>query len=238
MKKLTDCFAKFSKIKEIIFPNHFTCDCCTDDLFTKKHTPICDNCFETLPFIVKPCQKCGKETFGKKCEYCYKTKSIFTRAYAPLRYEVPVSGMIFRFKYNQEFHLVNIFTTFLIWKYSTLTISPDCVISVPMHKHKELVRVKNHSELLTNEFCKRLQLFNASDKIIKFKQTTQTNLKPIERFINVKNSLRVLDREYFKNKQVLIIDDVLTTGSTANALADVLRECGAKNVYLLTICTS
>ena len=107
-----------------------------------------------------------------------------------------------------------------------------------MHPDKELKRVKNQATLLAQEFSKRTSIYNASSKVIKIAQTTQTSLDATQRLENVRSSLIVADPDYFKGKTILVIDDIFTTGATANAMAEILYECKAKRVDILTICTT
>jgi len=236
-KNFKDFFVNLkSNLNKALFPENITCDCCTRDIFSEQFPAICSKCEESLPIIINPCQKCGKPlNKNNKCKYCYFNRSSFTKAFSVFEYKEPISDMVFRFKYGKEIYLKNFFTFFLKHKFSNLNLNVDCVINVPMFKDKEVIRIKNQSALLVEEFCKQTNLTNASFNIEKIMATSQTTLDSLERFENVKSSIHILDKNYFKNKSILIIDDIFTTGATIEELANICRRAGAERVYFLTV---
>ena len=239
MKPFKDYFKRLSKsLRDALYPQNITCDCCGKDIFKDSNVAVCDDCLETLPFIHNPCNKCGKDLFGTKCNFCLKNKLSFSKAFAVFNYASPISEMIVRLKFGKAFYLKDFFTHFLVMKFLGLAINPDCVVGVPMHPKKEHSRRINHARLLAEEFSKRTNIPNASNLVRKTAITTQSNLTDTTREENLKNTLFIRDVNYFKNKEVLIIDDIFTTGATANSMSQKLFEYGAKKVYILTICTS
>lgn len=229
--------AFINKLKSITFPQSVTCDFCGNDIFKNQKPAICEKCLLNLPFITNACKKCGKELVGSKCEDCSFYRTYFDQASAVFNFDEQIQHAVHRFKYGGEFHLKRTFSYFLFHKFATLNWNVDCVIAVPMNKDKEILRIKNQALELANEFCTLTKLENASESVIKLKTQSQTKLTRKERFKNAQNSLKVVNSKLFKRKNVLIIDDIFTTGATTNALANLLKTYGANKVYILTIAT-
>lgn len=224
------------KINQVLFPKCITCDICHCDLFDERSLAVCDDCYKRLPFVTLPCQKCGKSTDGK-CKLCQNVKHNFKQACSVFEFVEPLPTLIHRFKYGKEFHLKDTFVHFMLLKFYSMDWRIDFVVSAPMNKDKEKTRVKNQARELTNEFCAKTGLENKSDILIKNTIQTQTELNREQRFANVKNSIELLDKKCVKQKNILIIDDVMTTSATVNAIAKLLKENGAKNIYVLTVAT-
>ena len=237
MGKLKEFFTKLDKsVNSAIFPKYVTCDICGKDLFDERTLAVCDDCYQKLPFVSAPCEKCGKGTKGK-CKLCQSVKHHFKQACSVFEYVDPITTLIHRFKYGHEFHLKTTFVHFMLLKYYATDWEIDFVVCSPMNKNKQKTRIKNQARELADEFCEKSGLENKSDILIKQITQTQTELNREQRFANVKNSIQLIDKKVVKRKNILIIDDVMTTSATANAIAKVLKENGAKNVYVLTVAT-
>ena len=106
-----------------------------------------------------------------------------------------------------------------------------------MHKKKKNQRGYNQSELIAKETAKKVENIEyRNDILIKIRNTAkQSSLNKEQRKENLKNAYVVNNNEYILNKNILIFDDIYTTGSTANECAKTLIEAGAKDVGILTI---
>lgn len=226
-----------NQLNNAIFPKYVTCDICHNDLFDERTLAICDNCYRSLPFIPSPCAKCGKNTNGGKCKLCQSVKHNFKQACAVFEFVEPITTLIHRFKYGHEFYLKDFFVHFMLLKFYSTSWKIDCVVCSPMNKNKQILRIKNQARELADEFCSRTNLENRSDILIKNIVQTQTELNREQRFANAKDSIHILDKKCIKGKNVLVVDDVMTTSATVNAISKALKEGGAKNVYVLTIAT-
>ena len=107
---------------------------------------------------------------------------------------------------------------------------------VPMHKWKRLSRLYNHSQILAEEIAKLSAKEITSDVLIKSKNTrSQTGLARKYRLDNLSGSLSINYPQKIRRKRILLIDDVMTTGSTVNLCAGQLKKAGAKSVIVLCI---
>lgn len=237
LQKIKYAFKKFTNfVDDLVFPKNITCAMCRQDLFKESRVCLCDKCKLKLPFIDNPCSKCGKQCLDNKCILCSSTFHYFNKAVSVFDYTYPVNALVYRMKYKQEFYLAQTFAYYMYLRWVSLNWKIDCVLSVPMSKEKLKKQIHNHSALLANEFCKYTKLENISSCIIRTETETQTKLSRSERFENVQNSLQVVDKKVILKKNILIIDDIFTTGATSNAIAKTLLDYRANKVYVLTLC--
>ena len=226
------------KVVNILFPNDNRCIFCDDEIFDVK-SGICENCYKTLPFVNKTCNICGQEIsdMGNLCLSCKKSsKKFYTRAFAPFRYEGNVVKVVHNLKYHNQKWLGDYLSKIMydyILKFKDVKF--DLVIPIPLNENRKKERGYNQSRLLCNEFEKQGYEIN-EDCIIRGKNTTsQTNFSSSERQENMKGAFMVKDKEILQNKNVLIIDDVYTTGATMNELCETLRKTKVGNIFCLTL---
>ena len=115
----------------------------------------------------------------------------------------------------------------------------DYVCYVPITNKRRKERGYNQTEEIAFEFSKLTNIKVYKNLFLKIKDTTdQTKLNRDERNKNLKDAFVIVDNAKLKDKVVLIIDDVFTTGATMDVLANLLRKKGVKSVYGLTFCHS
>jgi ComF family protein len=112
----------------------------------------------------------------------------------------------------------------------------DLLIPVPMHKYKRLGRLYNHSQILAQDIARLLEKKINSDILLKVKNTlSQSGLGRKFRTRNLLGSINIRNNHKVKGKKILLVDDVMTTCSTANICASKLKKAGAKGVKVLCI---
>lgn len=122
---------------------------------------------------------------------------------------------------------------------SRLSESPyDWIVSIPLHPRKQRERGYNQVDGVSAWLGEKLHAKLGGHLVKRIKYTvSQTKLNAAERQDNVSNAFDITDDQALKGKRILLVDDVLTTGATANALAQVLTHAGAIQVDLLTLST-
>lgn len=233
----------FSKIKEILFntfyPKHIKCICCKNELDNPNVYDMCEDCFANLPFIkINFCTRCGLQ-FEKDgsglCLNCKANNFDFTLARSTLNFDGNVVPLIHRFKYARYKFLAEPLS-YLI--YDTLIVQNwkiDMICYVPLFERRERQRGYNQSRELATRLSALTQLEVFHD-IIRTRDTpTQTKLTRRERQENVKGCFRINNRKSIKGLNLLLIDDVFTTGSTSNEISKELLKAGANKVYVLTV---
>lgn len=110
------------------------------------------------------------------------------------------------------------------------------VIPVPLHQKRLLVRCFNQSELIAQDFARKLNYQVKKDLIFRVKHTEQqAKLNKEGRIKNIQGAFKVLDQKFVKNKNFIIIDDLYTTGSTVGEMAKILKKYGAQQVWCLVV---
>lgn len=228
-----------TSIIDYIFP--IRCYSCNEISIIDKG--LCNLCFKELEFIASPyCIRCGApfnidiqaNTTCRKCtiyrpEYDY-CRSIF-------KFNNASKKLIYSFKYSDRTSCAEYFARLLLNKYSKEFSRYHYICPVPMHRYKRLFRKYNPPQILSNEITKRLDsIIHIPDLLIKQKYTkSQTYLNKEEREQNIIGSI-IFNRKYnIKNKKIILVDDVHTTGATSKLCSKILKQNGATSVFFLSI---
>ena len=231
------------KFLHILYPDNLKCYSCSKEVSELNNkTYLCEECYTKLPIIQgKVCLKCGEPLFSeaKYCLRCKTTQFSFTHAYSFGAYAENLKDLIHDFKFNNKPYLSKCFASMLNTTY-VLNILPkhkiDCVTYVPLHFQRMKERGYNQSELLAHDFCKLSGLPFYKNLLIKVKATkTQASLDMKDRKTNLKNAFEVTYKQIIKNKTILLIDDIFTTGSSCEECATELIKAGAYEVIVLTV---
>ena len=149
-----------------------------------------------------------------------------------------VRKLILKYKFNNGAFLSNTFSK-IILKNKNLCRNLkfyDIIIPVPMYKIKKQKRGYNQTELITKNIAKNLKIQEDSKVLLKIKNTrTQSKLNEKQRYENIKNVFYIKDNEKIKNKNIILFDDIITTGATINECAKILKQNGASKVIVLAI---
>ena len=112
----------------------------------------------------------------------------------------------------------------------------DLIIPIPLHKTRLREREFNQAGILGEQIARNFNKTSSSDNLIRHRGTkTQTGLENKERLLNAKGSFMVKDATAIKGKNILLIDDVLTTMSTCSEAAHALKAAGANIVFVLSL---
>lgn len=204
-----------------------------------------------FPNVCGFCNKIDKNSLCKNCElnlekyeincikdYTKDNQKYFDYLYSALKYENEVREKIIKYKFNENSYLYKTFAKIIIKNkkvYGFLKIY-DIIISVPMHKLKKSVRGYNQSELLAKEIAKQMGIHFEKNVLIKIRNTkVQSTLTKTQRADNVKNAFSITDDTKIKDKKIILIDDIYTTGSTVNECSRILKNAGAKEICVVTI---
>jgi ComF family protein len=107
---------------------------------------------------------------------------------------------------------------------------------VPLHKTRLREREFNQAQILSNHIARKFNKKVSHDNLRRLRLTkTQTELEIGERLLNVKGSFTATKKEDIKGKNILLVDDVLTTGATCSEAACALKDAGANIVFVLTL---
>lgn len=229
----------------VIYPR--TCLVCGDKLhkISIADEVLCAKCRSTIKRNLPPfCCQCGRhlsaQNFAKNiCSSCIKRPLSFDRAFSPCIYEGVIKELIHQFKYKNKDYLGHTLSKFMIrfiQEYNLPMNYLDVVIPVPLHKSKFREREFNQAQVLGNYIAQNFNKVISNDLLLRHRRTrTQTGLDNNERFLNVRDTFSLNPRSSIKGKNILLVDDVLTTGATSSEAARVLKGAGANIVFVLTL---
>ena len=225
------------KLRALFARQGYTCDCCGVEIFDYPNRRVCEECYELTKIQYPRCIKCGRKTITDGvCLSCKRQTPTFSVGISPLSYEDLPASMINRFK-NGERYLSEFFVERMVEALENSgQLSKDLlVVCVPMTKDKRLERGYNQAEELAKSISEKLGLSFDSEVLEKRKETSeQKHLGRKERQENVETAFFVHKRVAVRDKNILLVDDIMTTGATGNACARVLKNAGANKVIFLT----
>lgn len=224
----------FEKIFNFFFP--YICPLCEKEI--QKNKIICDECFEEIAslLIKEPfCKICGRE---KKYNHKCKNNFEFDEILGIFHYKGKILDLIHNYKYKRMEKLSKIILPFLINKIKNLNGEYDLIISVPLHPARKRERGFDQNEIFCKEISKMLNLPYMKNLIYRIKYNKpQAKIKDENK--RIENVKGIFKRDFdFKNKRVILFDDILTTGATLNEISKILKENGAQKILALVIAIS
>ena len=227
------CKRFFGEVLEIFYPS--SCVFCG-----RGQILICGECFSKIRVSkTGVCHFCGKISTGyKTCASCrQKRKSKLNALISAVNFEDEmIKELIYKFKYEGMRDLAPIMAEMMYQSFlSSKTKGEFVCVPVPLFKKRENTRGFNQAELLAREFSK-IAGFSGGLALKRVKNTkSQTKMRMLEREKNMEGAFVCVDREFIEKKNVILIDDVITTGATMNECTKVLREAGAKTVIGVSV---
>lgn len=195
-----------------------------------------------MPRTGRPaCSRCGVELPGAfdavvLCAGCRRRPPAFETAQAPWQYAGRTQDAIRQFKYHRRWRVGGWLAAEMArLAGSSLPIDDIAlVLPVPLHWLKRRLKGFNPTESLAASIARRLAIPQSPHALRRTRWTaTQTRLSVAARFRNVRRAFRA-EARLVRDRSVLLIDDVLTSGATAHACALALKEAGARRVFVLT----
>lgn len=219
-----------------LYPMDCTCDVCGEELVEKTRYRLCAHCIETLPFVKgHKCLCCGVPLKDEAdyCNRCQYERGAFDKNRSPLAYDGDAKKMIYALKFGKKKYLAETLGALMADTFVSEKMEADIIVFMPMTSEEEKKRGFNQSELLANEVGKRLDI-PVLPALVKIKDTkAQKELRGKERAKNLEGAFACIF-EQVKKRKILLVDDIFTTGATANECASVLIKAGARGVSVLT----
>jgi ComF family protein len=190
----------------------------------------CADCDQALPYLATPhCPVCALPTSGgKTCGQCLQQPPLFTSTTAVFSYAFPLDKLIQAMKYGEQLALASAFAKKLVLRIDKDAL-PDHVLPMPLHPAKLRERGFNQSLLLAAAVARELHLKLLPGSCQRVRDTPPQSALPWkERDKNVRNAFRC-DAD-LTGKHIALVDDVLTTGASLNALAKAVHQRGAEKI--------
>lgn len=206
---------------------------------------LCPECFNRINFISRPyCSKCGtpfenaKNSGNLLCGKCIKEKRTpFRMNRSAMKYDENSKNLILSFKFMDKTENASVLAKWMkiagedIWKEGV-----DVLVPIPLHYTRLIKRKYNQSALLCAELSKLTGIPVDYNSVVRHLKTRpQVEFSGRERVKNIKGAFSVRHPKNVKGKRIVLVDDVMTTGSTLKECALVLRKAGASSVDTLTV---
>ena len=226
-------------IASLLYPP--ACTICSAPVESGEY--LCAECESKVSRIVPPfCATCSEPFDGAitttfSCANCAHRRLYFEAAVSAYRARGIVRHVILNFKYGRQIHLRHLVARWLVRALDDERLRErqfDAIVPVPLHPARQRQRGFNQAELLADWLSDHLSLpLRPALQRIHY-TTTQTAFDRTERMQNLRGAFRLRKKADVRNLRVLLIDDVLTTGSTLSECARILKEAGAHSVYAAT----
>ena len=205
---------------------------------------LCNACKNDFPVLDNACQQCGLPLESASdssviCGQCIQSPPAVDYTLCLYHYQIPLDYLITELKYNQKLPHASILGQLFLARLLDVAPEdvPDAILPVPLHKSRLVKRGFNQSLEIARPIAKKLKIPIALDIVRRKRQTrAQADLTAIERKKNVRDCFEIIKQETLSAYQhIVIIDDVVTTGSTTNELARLLKKAGVKKVGVWSV---
>jgi ComF family protein len=203
---------------------------------------LCGRCWGGITFFAPPwCVRCGlpfPHPMGEDavCGDCARERRAWDRARAVLRYDKNSRGLVLGLKHADHTHVANAFGRWMYRAGGEVLAGADVVVPVPLHWTRLLHRRYNQAALLAHAIHAAGGPPVAVDWVVRRRRTpSQGHLGPTARERNVRGAFALRRGHSVVRRRVVIVDDVMTTGATADECARVLKRAGASFVGVLTL---
>jgi ComF family protein len=205
--------------------------CTLCNQFHKSSLAVCSYCIKYIKPLGSTCRYCAYPLPDEGylvCGQCIKKPPSFDQALIGYVFEEPLRKLLHQFKYHNGLYLTSFLSQLMLQAIEKHSIAGQCLIPVPMHPQRLKQRGFNQAALLAKYLAKKLNLpydLKSCQKIIN--TAPQASLDGEERKKNLRQAFHVKPLSY---QHIILIDDLLTTGSTANELAQAIKKTGVKKV--------
>jgi ComF family protein len=224
-------------IESVLFTGR--CVLCTDR--TNRRLDMCEACEIELPWSTEQCSRCalplpaGITHENAVCGLCQIAPPIFDRAQTIWTYSPPIAQLISAFKYQRRFSYGRVLCELASQEIASthlLTPKPDYLVATPLHWRRHLHRGFNQCDHIATFFSNSLGIpvFRGVKRV---KATpAQQSLDSLQRHDNIAGAFEVKSTESLQGRCVAVVDDVMTTGATANELSQCLLDAGVNEVHI------
>lgn len=205
---------------------------------------VCWDCATRIRYISGPrCSVCGEPVEGRVdhafvCHGCRTDPRAYDAARSACRYDDVARDAMQTFKYDRGVWLNPDLSAMLLTCFTTEfdAMGFDGIVGVPLHPARRRARGYNQAHLLGRTLAKRVGVPMWTHALVRVRATpSQTRLTAPQRASNVRGAFSVFRATLVADRQILLVDDVMTTGATVNECARCLKEAGAASVHVLTV---
>jgi ComF family protein len=226
------------KVSDFIAPS--SCLFC----FTKtiKNQGLCAECFMSIKHLSAPCcETCGfpfdiAYEEAVQCASCLTHHPPFDWGRSLWRYDDKTKPLLMRLKHKESLDISHALAPLFKKRIATIPFDIDCIIPIPLHPFRRLFRGHNQSAVLAYSVSKHLQLPAYYHVLKRTRHTPFQGFKSKKgRIKNVKGAFGITDPALIQHKNILIMDDVWTSGATLQEASKALRKGGASHIAVITL---
>lgn len=205
---------------------------------------ICSECWQNIDFLIEPLCQINGTPFPFAIEgetvsvEALQSPPEYNQARGVATYEGTMRELIHKLKYQDRHELTNLLVNWMKFSGKDLLSQTDIILPIPLYRWRLWQRKFNQSALLASRLGEISDLPCDCTVLLRQKKTlSQVGLSSKERYKNLNNAFLIeeIKRIDIKNKRILLIDDVITTGATINSATKVLITAGAKSVNVLSL---
>ncbi len=207
------------------------CSLCSQ--YHKAEAPVCSYCESLFIPLGPACQQCATplpDAHIRYCGHCIQKPPPLDAVFTPYQFEGALRTLVHDFKYREKLHLSLFFAKQMLHTPPDFNATNTCIMPIPLHKARIQTRGFNQAAVLAINLAQHLHLPCFVKHIKKIKNMPpQAALEAKNRKQNIRNTFHIKPITY---EHVILIDDLITTGSTANELAHQLKLQGTQTVSL------
>lgn len=218
------------------------------EIVTPKGSLICPDCEKQLSWVTGPvCKSCGRQVTDETAEYCpdcMRRSHLFDSGFSLCNYNEAARKSMGKIKYQGRREYLDFYGSEMAKRLGKqiMKVGADALVPVPVHPARKRKRGFNQAEVLAVRISEELERQQGrtipvrTDLLFRTKKTLpQKDLSAAERLKNLESAFEA--GEIPPNiRRVILVDDIYTTGSTADACAKALKQAGVSNVSVVTAC--
>ena len=237
-----------SSVIDLIYPPALYCICCGKIIDQTRPYRLCNDCMNEIKWVgERTCGCCGKRLSdadpGAVCFSCREHHHSFDRGYTCTEYGTHERAIVFSLKYGGRSDIAEVIGEIMadrmlaVYAADELACRYDLVLPVPLHYRRRSMRGYNQAALIAEAFARRTGMRSDDTILRRVKQTHRMrSLGPDQRRENIRGAFEIRKGRAaeLRGKNILIIDDIYTTGATVDEISSVLREAGAGMIEFLS----
>lgn len=222
----------FPVLIDLIFPSR--CVSCSSPANYREHS-LCGKCRSEITLSGDSCPVCSSLMIDSNCVICAERAFYPDRNICISDYEGPLKDALFSLKFSGNRRISQPLGEICAETISRNKITADLITTVPVNKQKLYKRGYNQSELIARRAAEILKIPFAETMTGPFSEKSQKEQSYDNRFLNVIGRYSVIPKAVSSGMDIIIIDDVFTTGATINECARILKDSGAKSIFSVTL---
>jgi len=227
---------------EILYPSNIHCLFCGSAIDNTRPYALCDTCMEKFHWLGdKTCGKCGKllpdDYRHDLCYDCRAFPRAFEKGYTCVQYGLYERGLMMDYKYRGKSYIGRKLGDILYDRMALENFHADYIVPVPMHEKKQQKRGYNQAAIMAKRLARRMEAVYIGNLLARCRETKpMKGLGSFERQENLRGAFAVQrgNRYAITGKDILLVDDIYTTGSTMDQCSKILLEAGANQVFALS----